>query len=193
MLLALGDSIIDGVGTGHTSNSLPVQFAEQVALQEGCRVAWRIEGRSGWDISDLLQHLDGLDDLSPPDLVLISIGVNDVTGLTRLEQWTVRLRSLLGYCRQHWPRANVLYCGLPPMQHFPLLPQPLRATLAFRAGQFDRMAAAIVEEFPPAVHIPTRIRPDEHSFADDGFHPSADSCKLWARELASLQKGDRNA
>jgi lysophospholipase L1-like esterase len=192
-LLAIGDSIIDGVGAGHISKSLPVQFARQLAERNDCAVNWRVEGKSGWDVMDLHNHLDGLGDLSSPQVILISIGVNDVTGLTRRAQWQERLRRLLRRCRTRWPQARILFCGLPPMQHFPLLPQPLRATLAFRAGQFDRLAAAILEEFPPAAHIPTRISPDQHSFCEDGFHPSADSCKLWARELASLQKGDLSA
>ena len=41
-LLAIGDSIIDGVGTGTTAASLPVQFAQELATRRGLRVRWRI-------------------------------------------------------------------------------------------------------------------------------------------------------
>jgi len=51
-LLAIGDSIIDGVGTGRIEASLPVQFA--IALSEKMQrcVQWRVEGESGSFLQD---------------------------------------------------------------------------------------------------------------------------------------------
>jgi hypothetical protein len=37
---------------------------------------------------------------------------------------------------------------------------------------------------PDMLHIPTDIDPVEQEFCEDGFHPSAESCSFWAKELA---------
>ena len=72
------------------------------------------------------------------------------------------------------------------MARFPLPPQPLRFSLGLRAATLDRIAAGMLATWPNATHVPTRIDPRRHSFCADGFHPAAESCKLWAAELASL-------
>ena len=42
-LLAMGDSIIAGVGTGTMDRSLPVQFGQALAEDRACCVHWRVE------------------------------------------------------------------------------------------------------------------------------------------------------
>lgn len=188
-LLAMGDSIIDGVGTGSTEASLPVQFAAALAHVAGRRVHWRVEGASGDAISDLIQRVGRLQHDAPVDLVLISIGVNDVTRLSSTRHWRRSLHALLGQLFGRWPGARVLFAGLPPMARFPLPPQPLRWSLGLRAATLDRLAEDVISGYPNVDHVPTRIDPDHPGFCADGFHPSAESCTLWARELASLQTG----
>jgi lysophospholipase L1-like esterase len=187
--LAIGDSIIDGVGAGSIEASLPVQFANALAESTGRRVHWRVEGASGHAVRDLLERVDGLADLASIDLVLVSIGVNDVTGLSSTQHWRRCLQALLHKIRSRWPDARILFAGLPPMANFPLPPQPLRWSLGLRAATLDQIAKQVVSSCSIAVHVPTRIDPRKHDFCEDGFHPSAESCTLWARELAVLQTG----
>lgn len=186
-LLALGDSIIDGVGTPDTSASLPVQFADALAERSGRRVHWRIEGETGVDIQQLLERLDTIEHQQPAQLVLLSIGVNDVTGLSSTRHWRRKLEQLLGQLDSRWPGVRVIFAGLPPMSRFPLPPQPLRYSLGLRAATLDRISAELISKYPNAVHVPTRINPEKHGFCEDGFHPSAESCTLWASELAEIE------
>lgn len=186
-LLAIGDSIIDGVGIDRTEDALPVQFARALAEQRACRVDWRIEGQTGFTINDVLARLRSIEETARPDLVLISVGVNDVTGLSSTRHWRNRMFELMDLLQQRWPGARVLFAGLPPMSLFPLPPQPLRSALGLRAANLDRIAASVIRQYPDATHLPTRINPSEHGFCEDGFHPSADSCTLWAKELASIE------
>lgn len=188
-LLALGDSIIDGVGAGSTEASLPVQFAAALAHSMKRRVHWRIEGASGDAIGDLVERMDALQQATAVDLALISIGVNDVTGLSGTGHWRRSLHALLGKLGDRWPGVRILFAGLPPMARFPLPPQPLRWSLGMRAATLDRLAQEVISAYPNATHVPTRIDPEHHDFCEDGFHPSAESCTLWARELASLHTG----
>lgn len=186
-LLAIGDSIIDGVGTGTVELSLPVQFARALAEQRSCCVHWRIEGRTGDGIDQVINRLSNMNIESRPDIVLISVGVNDVTGLSSARHWRNRLVSLLDWLTGRWPGTRIIFAGLPPMSLFPLPPQPLKFSLGRRAAMFDRIAAELIAAYPGAVHVPTRISPRDHSFCADGFHPSAESCTLWARELAAIE------
>jgi len=186
-LLAIGDSIIDGVGTGRREASLPVQFAAALAARTGRRVHWQVAGASGYAIRDVLDLLDGLQRDKPVNLVLLSVGVNDVTGLSSTRLWRRSLQRLLTRIRERWPAADVVFAGLPPMALFPLPPQPLRFALGLRAATLDRIAAEVLANFPGVTHVPTRIDPRQHDFCEDGFHPSANSCTVWASELAALQ------
>ena len=77
------------------------------------------------------------------------------------------------------------------MSLFPLPPQPLRFTLGLRAATLDRIAAEIIAGYPNATHVPTRVNPRSHGFCDDGFHPSANSCTLWAQDLARVNQGGK--
>ena len=70
------------------------------------------------------------------------------------------------------------------MGRFPLPPQPLRFTLGHRAATLDALAAGFMAGQAGMLHIATDIDPLRHDFCADGFHPSAQSCASWARELA---------
>jgi lysophospholipase L1-like esterase len=183
-LLALGDSIIAGVGTGTMEHSLPVQFANALAASRACAVHWRAEGANGADIRDLRERIGGLPADCRADLILISIGVNDVTGLSSVRHWRSQLEWLVNDIRNRWPQAGVVFAGLPPMGRFPLPPQPLRFTLGHRAATLDAEAADIIARQARMLHVPTGISPLEHGFCEDGFHPSAQSCAFWASVLA---------
>jgi hypothetical protein len=78
------------------------------------------------------------------------------------------------------------------MEHFPLPPQPLRFCLGLRARALDRLAAHALAPKPNALHVPTRINPRVHAFCEDGFHPSAETCRLWATELAAIESGSES-
>ena len=184
-LLAIGDSIIDGVGVQAIEESLSVQFAGALAELMQQRVDWFVHGESGLDINGLMDRLENLGPVEEPDIVLISIGVNDVTGLSSTRHWRRSIGRLLNWLQSNWPGALTVFTGLPPMSRFPLPPQPLRFSLGMRAATFDNIAARIISQRPDAQHIPTLIDPLENDFCEDGFHPSSTSNQIWAKELTA--------
>jgi lysophospholipase L1-like esterase len=189
-LLALGDSIIAGVGTGSVEKSMPVQFAQALASTRNCSVQWRVVGANGADISDLRRSIHQFADQKQADVILISIGVNDVTGLSSTRQWRLHVNKLVAELSEKWPQARVIFVGLPPMGKFPLPPQPLRFTLGQRASTMDSIAADIISRQELMLHVPTEINPAEQEFCKDGFHPSAESCAYWASVLAQRFQAD---
>ena len=189
-LLAMGDSIIAGVGTGSMERSMPVQFAQALAEDRACSVHWRVEGENGADISDLRERISSLEQDQEADVILISIGVNNVTGLSSTRQWRLQFNALVVDLKRKWPRALVIFAGLPPMGRFPLPPQPLRFTLGHRATTLDGIASEVISQQVNMLHIPTDLDAVHQEFCEDGFHPSAKACDTWAKALVLRLKSD---
>ena len=112
------------------------------------------------------------------------MGVNDVTGLTRLSRWQRNLKDLLLALHHHSPRAIVAVAGIPPLKGFPLLPQPLRALFGLRGKTFDRAAWKMVSLYPWAVYVALDFNPTPDKFSADGYHPSEASYTMFGQMMA---------
>ncbi len=183
-LLAVGDSIIAGVGASELPKALVGQTAAALAASRGCCVAWRALGVSGYDSARVLEQL--VPDLSGDafDYIIVSVGVNDITGLTSMRSWRRNLALLLRKLRAHSPGAVIAVAGMPPLHGFPLLPQPLRAAFGMRGKVFDNIAKKVIEEHPATVHVPVEFEADQARFAADGYHPSEQSYTEFGRHMA---------
>lgn len=182
-LLAVGDSVIDGVGCPSVDQALAGHVARQLAEVFDRQVRWRALGRTGACARELGETLLPQVPSAPWDLVLVSVGVNDVSGLTRSATFEHRLAHLVDGLRERAPHAVVLLCGLPRMQHFPLLPQPLRFAAGLRAETLDALAAKVAARRPGVLHEPTTYVPRHDEFAPDGYHANAATQGAWAAVL----------
>ncbi|MGL6290803.1 MAG: SGNH/GDSL hydrolase family protein [Silanimonas sp.] len=183
-LLAIGDSVIDGVGCPSIDEALTGHFARQLAQVFEREVRWRALGRTGACARELGETLLPEMPRGPWDLVLVSVGVNDVSGLTRSAEFHARLSALVDGLRARAPQATVLLCGLPRMQHFPLLPQPLRFAAGLRAETLDALAADVAAQRERVLHEPTTYVPRNDEFAPDGYHATSATQGAWAAVLA---------
>ncbi len=183
-LLAVGDSIIAGVGATELSKALVGQTATAIATSLNCCVSWQALGVSGYNSTKILDRLvPELPDVAV-DYIIVSVGVNDITGLTTLRRWRQNLSLLLDKLRAHSPGAVIAVAGMPPLHSFPLLPQPLRATFGMRGRSFDDVVMQVVDKLPNTVHVPLDFEPDQHQFARDGYHPSEKSYEEFGRHMA---------
>ncbi|MCZ8114809.1 SGNH/GDSL hydrolase family protein [Silanimonas sp.] len=183
-LLAIGDSVIDGVGCPSIEYALTGHFSRELAQVFEREVRWRALGRTGACVRELGETLLPEVPAGPWDLVLVSVGVNDVSGLTRSAAFERRLGELVEGLQSRAPNATVLLCGLPRMQHFPLLPQPLRYAAGLRAQTLDALAAGVAARRPGVLHEPTTYVPRPDEFAPDGYHANAATQGAWAAVLA---------
>ena len=182
-VVGIGDSIIAGVGAGTLSRALIGQAAEALAESRARRVSWHALGRSGAATREIVDCLKDLQE-HPVDIVIISAGVNDVTGLGRPGRWLRNVHALLVAIQNHSPDAAVVFLGLPPLGSFPALPQPLRALLGMRARQFDAHLVRYLDKTGFATHLPIGDRLDASQFSGDGFHPSEESYGVLGRAIA---------
>ena len=174
-LHAVGDSIIAGVGASDYSRALVGRTAEILSRRLERSVDWSARGRIGAQSADLLSDLIGRMEPGPADVVLVSVGVNDVTGLRRTTAWVRNVESIIERLREHSPDAVIAFAGLPPLSGFPLLPQPLRAVIGMRGQTFDQAARDVVAQHDRVVYVPLDFETSPEQFADDGFHPSEES------------------
>ena len=183
-LLAVGDSIIAGVGATRLSRALVGQTAAQLADRLECRIDWTARGSIGADSNKVLHRLVPRLPGSDADIIILSVGVNDVTGLTPVARWKRNMGHLLAALHHHSPGAIIAVAGVPPLKGFPLLPQPLRALFGLRGKTFDNAARKMVSRYPRAVYVPLDFDPTPDKFSADGYHPSEASYKMFGRIMA---------
>jgi lysophospholipase L1-like esterase len=178
-LLAIGDSIIAGVGARDLAGALVGQTASALADVMVRAVHWSAHGMSGANTATVIREMLPLVPGGPADIVLISVGVNDVTRMNSISGWRRDLTQLVNELRQQSPHALIVIMGLPPMGHFPALPQPLRALIGMRAAHFDDIMREYADTDKSLVHFPLHLVPEPQQFCGDGYHPS----ELGYREL----------
>ena len=183
-LIAVGDSIIAGVGAGDLSKALVGRTAVQLSGMLNCRIRWRAIGSIGAGSDKILHRLVPRLPDARTDVFILSVGVNDVTALTRVSTWKRNLTDLLKALHRHSPGAVIAVAGIPPLKGFPLLPQPLRALFGMRGVTFDIAARQIVSRHPLAVYVPLDFKPTPEKFSPDGYHPSEESYTVFGQMMA---------
>lgn len=125
------------------------------------------------------------DDLARADVVVVSVGVNDLIAGHGPQRWRGDLGRLLSRVRAAAPEARVVLLGMPPLGAFPSLPRPLRSVLAHRAAVMDGVGAAVASA-SGVLHLPLPPAEGDGMFAADGFHPSAAAHALVAAAVVDL-------
>lgn len=184
-LLAIGDSIVAGVGASELPKALVGTTAASIAEALACQVQWEAVGVSGYTSTKILDDLLPKVPVEPFDFIVVSMGVNDVTGLTTLGRWRSNLRALHDGLREHSPDAQIAFAGLPPLHGFPLLPQPLRATFGLRSRVLDEELALVLRDYENCQHVLVDFDPTEGNFAGDGYHPSEEGYAEFGATVAA--------
>jgi lysophospholipase L1-like esterase len=184
-LLALGDSIVAGVGVRRSHDALPARLARELSRCGGVGVRWRARGLNGARSTWILQQLEqSPEPVAAPDLVVISNGINDVTTTRSEADVLERLVAVVEAAERRFPTALVCQLGLPPLGWFPALPQPLRQVLGQRASRIDQALGEHLAGRPTTLHLPFDQPPDVSQFASDGYHPGEIGVAAWAELLA---------
>lgn len=177
-LLIIGDSAAAGVGVETQSQAL---LGQTVALlNEKARVNWALCAQSGFSTEDILDTLKTIKK-QDVDVVLISLGVNDVTRFIRVGTWLKQQQALLHFCRNELSSQQVLFSLVPPMGSFPALPQPLAWFLGLRSQAFNQLLTHWLSEEADCQIINLGTLLDESQMAVDGFHPGEAIYYHWAK------------
>lgn len=187
-LLVVGDSAAAGVGAEHQSDAL---MGNMVALlQKSHQLHWKLFAKTGATTKITLRSLQKLQE-EHYDVVITSLGVNDVTSMVDPQVWLEQQQALRQLIMKKFSPGMIISCGLPPMSSFPALPQPLRWYLGLKAVRLSRALEVALEDEPKARYLPINFSTDQGLMASDGFHPGPEAYALWAAQLVkSIEHGN---
>jgi lysophospholipase L1-like esterase len=186
-LLIVGDSSAAGVGAATQHEALAGQLLGRLEAALARPVRWRLVARTGVDTAEALAMLAEV----PPerfDVVVVALGVNDVTAMCPVARWLADVRRLQHHLLEHHRVRRVVWSGLPPMHRFPAMPQPLRGVMGLHARGLDAAlarwcATRPAGPLPRTTHVPMPPMTDRALMADDGFHPGPGAYAVWAEAL----------
>jgi len=92
-LLVVGDSAAAGVGASDQSEALLGQLLERLPCQGDEEAGFCLLANTGDTAQDVIGKLDQIPD-AQFDWVVVSVGVNDVTGFTSLKRWRQQFAPL---------------------------------------------------------------------------------------------------
>ena len=195
-VVVIGESTAVGVGASRHAEALPGYLAEALRDRTRRSVAWSVSGESGATVRRVASGLVPPPDGAPADLVVLTVGINDLIRRRPPRRWAADMTALIALLRGRYADATLVVAGMPPVHRFPAIPQPLRLVLGARARTMDRITEEAART-GGAVHAPMdeAMARDRRLFASDGFHPSPDGYRAWAEDLATAavpgERGER--
>lgn len=183
----IGDSSAAGVGVTRQDDALAGQLA--LALASDFSVTWHLDAVTGATTRSTHARLTAAIP-EPTDIVVLALGVNDVTRLIPRQTWVKQQHHLFARINTLYAPKRIYLSGVPPLEHFPLLPNPLRWTLGRHAKALESALLASLKATPDICYLPFAMVPRDDLMASDGFHPSATLYTLWAKEMASRITSD---
>jgi lysophospholipase L1-like esterase len=185
-LLALGESPVAGVGVNTHDEAITGQFAQALAIRLQRPVSWRACGKNGVTAREALEQVVPHIPFEPVDIALVAFGVNDTTAFRQVSRWREDLRNVLAALDARCQPKLIMLSGIPPVAHFPALPQPLRWVMGLKARTLDAAARELASRLERTFYVPLALDThDRMMMASDGYHPSARGCAAWAKLLAT--------
>ena len=184
-LLIIGDSASAGVGTKAQKNALSGQLVANLATTN--TVNWQLVATTGLTSTALISEIENIKN-QRFDFVLVSIGVNDVTGLTKQHQWVSNIKTIVDLCNVKFDNPKVLMTALPPMHLFTGLLQPLRWWLGLRAKILNELMTLTSTDYNQCSVLTINMPFAPQYLAQDGFHPSSLAYSVWAEQAAKALK-----
>jgi lysophospholipase L1-like esterase len=185
-LISVGESTVAGIGASTHETALTGQLARALSERSKRSVSWLVVARSGINarksLTELVPKLAG----RRADVVLIALGVNDSIEFHTARRWASDIERLIDAVRSEVGDALVLLAGVPPLDYFPALPQPLSFVLGARSASLGEASVGVAKKLERVVHVPFQIekRGTRQLFCSDGFHPSELGYSRWAQQLA---------
>lgn len=187
-LLVVGDSSAAGVGVADQAQALALPIAHRLQEALGAPVAWQLVAKSGINSAEARELVAGAA-LNPADVLVVALGVNDVSSQTSPRRFAAQLAALWDDLRARTGARWAVFNGLPPMQILPVVPHPLRWYLGRCAQALDD-AVCTWAQAQGLGYCALRWADDPRALAEDGFHPGPTLYPQWAQRLAqSIMEG----
>lgn len=184
--VALGDSTGAGVGARDGKGYVARLFDRLVKIRSGSKLTNLCF--SGATSEDVLQSQLDRAIAAKPDLVTLSIGINDIGHGFTLDTYGNNFGAILNALRTR-TNAAIVVSNLPDISTAPRIPQSMRATTQRQIQLFNSKINEVARNHGVIVfdiYTPTHELLAEHPeyfFSADGFHPSEAGYEVWADRM----------
>ena len=138
---------------------------------------------NGLDSPGLLQLLKD-SPAAPFDVVVLSMGANDATGLCAPLQWAQWQNRLAELIADRFEPSLMVHSAVPPMDACKALPQPLRWFMGRWARQMNTtLEGQLADQHRRTLHWHPASTASA-GMAADGMHPSPAGYSVWADGLS---------
>lgn len=180
-LLVAGDSGAAGVGAPTQDQALCGHLVRRLSPHH--TVQWCVLAVNGLDSSGLLKLLQDTP-CERFDVVVLSMGANDATGLCAPQQWARWQTRLAELIDLRFTPALLVHSAVPPMHACLALPQPLRWFMGRWAMQMNQcLAELLIQKSGRTMHWHPETTTTA-GMAVDGIHPSGQGYAAWAEGLS---------
>ena len=183
-ILIVGDSAAAGVGVATQSQALLEQLL--ACLDGHYQISYLLEAKTGRTTAQLIRAVQALS-IQKVDVVITSIGVNDVTRLIPVNVWMQQQKRLYAVIQNKFNPQLILAASVPPIYLFPALPQPMAWLLGEYAKQMNQQLQAYVQKQSQMLYLDYDLEQYQAmnlSMAEDDFHPSQEIYAFWAKTMA---------
>jgi len=182
-ILIIGDSAAAGVGVETQKDALLGAILDE--LKQNFEIHYQLEAETGNTTVQALQKVKKIRS-QQIDVVITSVGVNDVTKLITPNKWIQQQKILYSVIENKFSPQLVLVTAVPPMQLFPALPNPLGWLFGqYSSGMNEKLIEFIQKKqnYQLIEFDLTYFKALNLEMAEDGFHPSKEIYQLWANGL----------
>ncbi len=185
-LLILGDSAAAGVGVETQQDALSGAIITELGNE--FTLTWKLQAQTGNTTQQVIQAAKQISD-QQYDIVITLIGVNDVTKFTSARSWLKQQKQLFADIQNRFKPKLIIVSGVPPMQHFPALPNPLAWLFGKYAAQMNQVLQQWLmpqDKFKFIQYDIKEFQALDLPMASDGFHPSKEIYAIWGQQIALL-------
>jgi lysophospholipase L1-like esterase len=182
-VLVAGDSGAAGVGVTTQDEALCGQLVRR--LGHHYQVEWTILAVNGLDSHGLVKLLQEAP-VSQFDVVVLSMGANDVTCLCSPHKWVALQTQLAELIELRFAPKLLVHSAVPPIHSCMALPQPLRWLMGRWALEMNALLSCRLSDHDKRTMHWHPENTTSHGMALDGIHPSSLGYARWAEGLSQL-------
>ena len=179
-----GDSAAAGVGVNVQDDALLGSILKELSSEFS--IQFYLHATTGFTTDQVIQSIQTLE-TQHFDVIITSVGVNDITKFTSPQAWIAKQKQLYHILKHKFSPQLTIASGVPPMDQFPALPNPL----AWLFGQYAKAMNLELGQFVAQQNQMEWIEYDLKKFlalnlamAKDGFHPSKEIYQFWGKQVA---------
>jgi len=187
-VLVAGDSSAAGVGVAHQDQAAAGHFVRALHRATGRPVRWTLHAKTGLTTRGVHALLVAAA-LAEADFAVVITGVNDVIDQVPTRRALGHRAALADWLLASGAARHVVFAPLPPMDRFPLLPEPLRRVMGDDARRHDAALARWAATRDDVTHASFALDLDAAGMASDGFHPGEPVYRVCGEALAAHVAG----